>query len=94
MKKILVVCGSGIATSSTVANRIGDMLYERGFRNKFTIDTDDVKNLNSIISHYDIFINITPKSTIKVDIPTFNGLPFLTGVGKDAVIDEIIKLLN
>ena len=93
MKTIIVACGSGIATSGMVAAKIKNMLEDRGYSGKANVETADIKNLDSFIHNCDIYINITPLVPLSYNIPTFSGIPFLTGVGAEEVIEEIIKLL-
>jgi PTS system galactitol-specific IIB component len=93
VKIIIVACGSGIATSGMVATQINNMLEDRGYSGKAHAETADIKNLDSFIYNCDIYINITPLVPLNYDIPTFSGIPFLTGVGAEEVIEEIIKLL-
>ena len=93
MKKILVACGSGIATSGMVATKLNNMLSERGYGGRAYVESDDIKNLDSIIRNYDIYINLTPIVPLHYDIPSFSGVPFLTGVGEEEVLEGILKLL-
>ena len=37
MKKILLSCGSGIATSTVVNNKVSKILDEKGFKGKYQI---------------------------------------------------------
>ena len=93
MKRIIVACGSGIATSGMVATMITNALRDRGLSGKAVIDTADIKNIDSIIQNYDIYVTLTPLASISFEIPTFSGVPFLTGIGADSIMDEIVKLL-
>lgn len=94
MKKIIVACGSGIATSGMVAAKLRNMLEDRGLRGKATVDSVDMKSLDLAIQSADIYISIAQVNPSKsYGIPTFNGVAFLTGVGQDAVLEEIIKAL-
>lgn len=93
MKTIIVACGSGIATSGMVATKINNMLEDRGYAGKAHAETADIKNFDSFIQNCDIYVNITPLVPLDCNIPTFSGIPFLTGVGAEEVIEQIIKLL-
>ena len=44
----------------------------------------------------DVYVSITPMRGVvqSYDIPVISGIPLLTGMGKDACIDEIIKALK
>ena len=47
MKKIFVACGSGVATSQTVASKIGNMIEDEGL--DASVEAVDIKSLESII---------------------------------------------
>jgi len=92
MKKIVVACGSGIATSTTVASAIKDMCADA--RIPVQVESIDLKNIENEIQGADIYVGIVnaveiEKTGAKYGIPTINGIPFLTGVGID---DEFEKL--
>ena len=46
MKRIVVACGSGIATSGLVANKINNLLEERGMVGKARADSIDIKSID------------------------------------------------
>ena len=94
-KRIIVACGSGIATSGLVAARIEEKLRDRGMFNGVRVDAINIANAETEMSSADIFVNVTPNfETSKYKVKVFNGIPFLTGVGVDAVVDEIIAALK
>lgn len=91
MAKIIVACGSGVATSQTVASKVERLLEERGI--KTTVEAVDIKSLSTFIKDADVYIAITkPKETF--DIPVINGIAFLTGMGQDEELDKIIKAIQ
>ena len=94
MKRIVVACGSGIATSGLVANKINNLLEERGMVGKARADSIDIKSIDLEIGMADIFVSITPTFDLSnVRIPTFSGIPFLTGIGEEEIMDLIVGLL-
>ena len=95
MKTIIVACNSGVATSGMVAAKINNMLAARGYSGKATADTVSFRSLESVAQSggVDIFVTISPSSPIQLNVPTFNGIAFLTNMGAEEVMDEIIKLL-
>lgn len=91
MAKIIVACGSGVATSQTVASKVERLLEEKGI--KTTVEAVDIKSLSTFIKDADVYIAITkPKETF--DIPVINGIAFLTGMGQDEELDKIIKAIQ
>lgn len=87
MKKIIVACGSGVATSQTVDSQLSKLLKER----KITADVEavDIKSLKHHVKNADAYVSIV-KSKEEFDIPVFNGVAFLTGMGQE----ELQKIIN
>ncbi len=91
MKKVIVACGSGVATSQTVASKVETMLEEAGINCK--VEAVDIKSLDSIISTVDVYVTIVPGSK-SYDVPTVNGIAFLTGMGIDEEFEKLKNLLK
>lgn len=83
MKRIIVACGGGIATSATVATKINSRLKDARLANMAKCDAVDIKSLDREFSGSDLYVSITPVrgKVIEAPIPVINGMPFLTGVG-------------
>lgn len=93
MKKILLCCGSGIATSTAAASRLKNKLEERGFAGQFTTTQCKVNEIASKIDDYDLVIS-TAVITQPLSKPLVMGIPFLTGINLDKTIDEIVQKLG
>jgi len=96
LKKIVVACGSGIATSTTVAAAIRELCAEE--RIPVKIESIDLKNLDNEIQGADVYVGIInaaeiDKTGIKYGVETINGIPFLTGVGIEEEFDKLKKIL-
>lgn len=91
MKKVIVACGSGVATSQTVASKIKRILDEK--KVPAVVDAVDIKSLDHYIKMSDVYISIT-KATKEYDIPTLNGLAFLTGMGIEEETQKLIDVLT
>lgn len=87
MKKIFVACGSGVATSQTVASKIGSMCEDEGL--DVVVEAVDIKSLESIIDQCDIYVSIVSSTANNWDIPTISGIPFLTGVGMEEEFEKL-----
>jgi len=85
--KILVVCGSGVATSMHVAYNLRRYFEEE----KLDVSIDGAGNneLPYRIDNYDIIVSNT-QVTVETNKPVFNSVPLLTGIGKEALVAEII----
>lgn len=93
MKKILLCCGSGIATSTAAASRLKNKLEERGFAGQFTTTQCKVNEIASKIDDYDLVIS-TAVISQPLSKPLVMGIPFLTGINLDKTIDEIVQKLG
>lgn len=89
--KILVACGTAIATSTHVALKIQELLSERG-RTIQTIQCR-VQEIPSYIENADAIV-ATAQVPFEVDIPVFDGIAFLTGIGVEEVIQKIDDALD
>lgn len=96
MKRIIVACGGGIATSATVATKINSRLKDARLANMAKCDAVEIKSLDREFSGSDLYVSITPVrgKVIDAPIPVINGMPFLTGVGADACFDKIVETLG
>ncbi|BBM16669.1 MULTISPECIES: PTS sugar transporter subunit IIB [Enterococcus] len=95
MKTIIVACGGGIATSQTVAVKLGNMLEDAGIsRGEFTIEAININSLPSYEKVADLYVSISPIGEKQYSLPTFSGVPFLTGMGAKEELEKIIQQLK
>jgi PTS system galactitol-specific IIB component len=94
VKVIFVACGSGVASSETAAYKLRMLLEERGLQSKADVRVVNFRSLKSIASQCDILVHIAPNDPTDYGVPTVNGVPFLTGIGLDPVMDEIEELIH
>ncbi len=92
MKVIFVACGSGVASSETAAYKLRGELEKRKL--KADVRVVNFRSLRNIASQCDILVHIAPNDPTDYGVPTVNGVPFLTGIGLDPVMDEIEELLK
>jgi PTS system galactitol-specific IIB component len=90
-KVILVACGTAIATSTVVAKAIEEGLAARGIK----VITRQCKaaEVPSLAPGADLVVTTTPVPT-NLGVPVIKTLAFLTGVGKEEVLDQIAKILT
>ena len=86
MKQIVVACGSGVATSQTVASKVNRLLKENNIPAE--VLAVDIKSVDRYIAGSCAYITIT-KVTKEYPIPVINGIAFLTGVGQDAEFKKL-----
>jgi PTS system galactitol-specific IIB component len=90
-KTVLVSCGTGIATSTVAAKAIEDACKAAGI----DVVTRQCKatELPGLVKGADLIVT-TSQLRFDPGIPVIKGLAFLTGVGTQAVIDQIIDILK
>lgn len=89
-KRILVICGTGVATSTVVVKKIQDHLAAKGI----TATVTQGKVADTLSGHVDADLIVATTSVpSSVTVPVIAGLPFLTGVGVDAVYAQIDEQL-
>lgn len=93
MKKLLIICGTGIATSTVVTGRVKKWLKENGYDREVQLSqgkvADELKNLDK----YDITVTTTMVPDRYKD-KVINGVPLITGIGTEEVFAEIEKELQ
>jgi galactitol PTS system EIIB component len=90
-KKILVACGTAIATSTVVAKKLEEKLKARGMA--VSIDQCKASEVGSKASGYDLIVSTTEVDDTRGK-PIVRTLSFLTGIGIDADVEKIAKLLG
>jgi PTS system galactitol-specific IIB component len=90
-KQVVVACGTAVATSTVVANAIEEACKKAGIR----VHTIQCKaaEIRSKVQGADLIVTTTPVPS-DLGIPVIQGLAFLTGVGKDKVLQQIIDILK
>ena len=91
MKKILVACGTAIATSTVVAKKLEERLSALGLEVK--IDQCKASEVGARASSYDLVVSTTEVDDAKGK-PIIRTLSFLTGVGIEADVQKIANLLR
>ncbi len=93
MKKIIVACGAGIATSTVALQKLKVGLQNKNLLSEVSFTQCTVAELNTKAQGHDLIVT-TAQYSGDVDIPVISGLPFITGMGADKLIDEIVEILG
>lgn len=91
-KRILVVCGSGIATSTILANAVRELLDARGVSHE--IDQANVISVPQILDDYHLVVTTVPGVMKNVNVPVISGIPFITGINSAHTETEILHALG
>lgn len=92
MKKILIACGNGIATSTVVATKVREYLNEKGLN----VVTTQCKLMEvpGKIEGYDLLVTTGQFEGLTKGVPVVKGMPLLIGIGANELLTEIYDLLK
>jgi PTS system galactitol-specific IIB component len=92
-KRVLVACGTSIATATHAANALMDLAKENGIQ-------VDVSQCKAAEIRYkmetfppDLIIAMTPVPD-NLGVPVFSGVPFLSGVGLPELKEQVLEALR
>lgn len=89
-KRIYIVCGTGIATSTIVANKVEALLKKRGISAE--LRRAMTSEARTVAKDADLIIATT--QVPDVSVPVLNGIPFITNVGVSKLEEEIVAILT
>lgn len=88
-KKVLVVCGNGIASSSIVVSILQDFLKEQGI-NGVDVQKASLMDCNTDkFNSYDLIVSSTKLNNPDVTTKVLVGAGLLTGIGEDEILAEV-----
>ena len=91
MKKFIVACNNGVATSQTIASKVQDLLDEKGVSAK--VEAVDIKSIDTYLADADAYICVIAPDH-EFNLPIIHGVAFLTGVGEEAELQKLIDIAN
>ncbi len=92
-KRVLVACGTSIATATHAANAVQDLAKDAGIEIETSqCKADDFHGKIQTNSPH-VIIAMTPVPD-NLGVPTFNGVPFLSGIGLDQLKVDILEELK
>lgn len=89
--KVIVACGSGVATSQTVASKVTRLLKEA--KVDADVEAVDLKSVDRHLSGAAAYITIVRENKQRT-VPVINGIAFLTGMGQDAELAKLIEAIK
>lgn len=93
MKKLLIMCGTGVATSTIVTNKVKEWLRSKGLTDQVKLYQSKVADEMKRIDDYDIIVSTTVvPDSIKDKV--IMGLPLLTGFGTEEMYAEIERKIR
>ena len=92
-KRILVACGTSIATATHAANAAMDIAKEAGVQVEVAQCKAAEIKFKMQTFPPDVIIAMTPVPD-DLGVPVFSGVPFLSGVGLDQLKAELTEVLK
>ena len=88
MKKLLVICGAGHATSTIAVSKINKWLEAENYTDQVKIYQSKIADELNKMDDYDAVVSTTivPDS---VKDKVINGLGLLTGIGADKMFEDV-----
>ncbi len=91
--KVVVACGSGVATSEMVAARLGKMLEQASVDAQ--VVAVELSELEGALADADADAYVDVMGTeYATDVPAVNGVAFLTGMNADAEFKRLLEILG
>lgn len=91
-RKVIVACGGAVATSTMAAEEIKDLCEENGIT--VEIVQCRVNEIETYMDGVDLICTTAKVDRTFGDIPVVHGMPFISGVGIDALQDKILTILK
>lgn len=96
MKKILVICALGYATSTMVKKNIEDYLKSKSI-NGWTVEAIGMGMADGPARNASIIVSTVMLDSSKYSAPIVNGVPLISGIDAEKTlteIEDIIKQMN
>ncbi|HLN63906.1 MAG TPA: PTS sugar transporter subunit IIB [Symbiobacteriaceae bacterium] len=93
-KRVLVLCGNGVATSTVATKKIQE--YLDGQKIQANVIQAKIGELASYADKVDVIVLMAMGAALPAGVnkPVMKGLPFITGVGQQQALEEIKKHLT
>lgn len=92
MKKILIACGNGVATSTVVASKIKDKCEAEGI--VATVVQCKLLEVESKASDFDLLVTTGKYSNDDINIPVVGAIALLTGINEEETLENIVSHLK
>lgn len=92
MKRVLIACGNGIATSTVVASKVKEYLTSQGV--EVTTNQTKLMEVTSKVQDYDLLVTTGQFEGQTGDVPVVKGMPILTGINSEQTMEEILSYLK
>ncbi|HHQ6626153.1 TPA: PTS galactitol transporter subunit IIB [Serratia fonticola] len=91
-RKIIVACGGAVATSTMAAEEIKELCAEHNI--ELDLVQCRVNEIETYMNDADLICTTARVDRQFGDIPLVHGMPFISGVGIDALKQKILTILT
>lgn len=93
MKRVYLVCATGIATSSMLRVKIEEFL--RGHQVEASVHQFRVAELNPSLVDADVIVSTTSiPPELQEKAPVVDGIPLITGIGEAEALQQVLRILT
>jgi PTS system galactitol-specific IIB component len=91
MKRVIIACGSGIATSTIMDDRVREFLDTTGI--PYQTVQCNILELGNYVEDADVIISSTKIST-DYGVPQITGTGYITGIGEEELNEKLLEILS
>jgi len=93
--RILVACGTAIATATYVAEKVKKILEKYGIKGEvYQAKAQEVNYFIKMLGKINLILSTTFVQVENKNIPVLNAMPFLTGIGEADLEKKIVTILQ
>jgi len=93
--RILVACGTAIATATYVAEKVKKILEKHGIKGEvYQAKAQEVNYFIKMLGKINLILTTTFVQVENKNIPVLNAMPFLTGLGEADLEKKIVTILQ
>lgn len=93
MKKIVLACGAGAATSTLVAQKVATMLDANGYAGKYEIVQCAISEAKDACDEGADLLIATTVAPEALTCPYVSGVPFMTGMNRVAAEKAVLDVM-
>ncbi len=90
--RVVVACGSGVATSQTVASKVNRLLKKDGIDAE--VEAVNLKSVDRYLKGAAAYITIVREKGKTYDLPVIDGIAFLTGAGQQVQYKKLLEAID
>lgn len=91
--KILSICGSGVVTSSMIANKLKDLFKEKGYYASTTEANPSELETYVMREKFDFIAYSSPIGN-SFGVPALNAIGLITGMGEKKFMEDALEILK